>query len=212
MRYFPVNLDLKGKRAVVIGGGEVAARKVIGLLEAGAEVQVVSPEADESIRRLHQEGRIGLKKKGYERGDLENAFLAVAATDDRQVNQSIRQEALEKKILLNIVDKPEFCDFVFPSRVQRGEFLITISTGGASPALSKKIRQDLEKIFGEEYATLVDLLGKIRQQIPAERRRSLEENFSRFVRTPILEAIRRGDSGEIWKLVEEHFGKGIEPC
>lgn len=203
MRYFPVNLDLQGKLAVVIGGGTVAARKIENLLEAGAKVRVVAPELHEDLRKL----QIVYRPRGYRPGDLAGAFLAVAATDDRRLNLRIRREAKMRKVLLNIIDKPEFCDFVFSSRVNRGEFMLTISTGGASPALAKKVRQDLERQFGEEYGELVRLLGKIRQKIPPPERRKYESAFTRLVRSPILTLIRRRDHRGINRLIKGCFGQ-----
>ncbi|MBI2083717.1 MAG: bifunctional precorrin-2 dehydrogenase/sirohydrochlorin ferrochelatase [Deltaproteobacteria bacterium] len=207
MRYYPINLDLKGKKVVVIGAGSVAYRKVLGLIEAGAVVEVVAPESHPELKQLAQKGAIRLKERGYVTGDLRGAFAAIAATDDRALNLELRDEATSENVLLNIVDKPEFCDFVFPAKVARGEFLLTISTGGGSPALAKKIREELEAQFGEEYGDLTALLAGIRAKIPPEERRKYEEKFSLFVRSPILEAIRANDSEKIRSLVRDHFGE-----
>lgn len=207
MKYYPVNLDLRGKKVVVIGAGNVACRKVLGLLEAGAKVEVIAPDSHDELEQMSKKGEIVLKKRGYLEGDLNGAFAAIAATDDRGLNLRIREEAMAEHLLLNIVDRPEFCDFVFSSRISRGEFLITISTGGGSPALSKKIREELEGQFGEEYGRLVSLLAEIRNKIPPEERRSYEEKFTRFVRSPILQAIRNNDMKKINSLIGDHFGE-----
>lgn len=215
MRYFPVNLDVWGRRAVVIGGGAVALRKAESLLEAGAKVKVVAPEVLPKLARLAEPARLAkgrrlvVKKRGYRKGDLAGVFLAVAATDDRPVNLKIRREATDRGVLLNIVDHPEFCDYVFPSRLNRGEFLLTVSTGGSSPALAKKIRQELERRFGWEYGKLTALLGTIRGKIPPGNRRKYESRFSGFVRSPVLNLIRRGDRRGVQRLVRKYFGRTL---
>ncbi len=206
MRYFPVNLDLRDKPVVVIGGGEVAARKIETLLEAGARVRVVAPELHPDLDHAARRRRLVLCRRGYREGDLKGAFAAIAATDGRALNLRIRREAIRQRCLLNIVDRPEFCDFVFPSRINRGEFMVTISTGGASPALAKKIRQDLEKRFGEEYGRFVALLAKIRAKIPPEERRRYELAFGKFVRSPVLGLLRKGDRAGVRRLVKGYFG------
>ncbi|MBI4374742.1 MAG: bifunctional precorrin-2 dehydrogenase/sirohydrochlorin ferrochelatase [Deltaproteobacteria bacterium] len=207
MRYYPVNLDLKGKKVVVIGAGNIAYRKVLGLLEAGAVVKVVAPESHAELRALAGKGTITIEGRGYAPGDLRGFFAAIAATDKHDINLEIREEATEEGVILNIVDRPEFCDFVFPAKVVRGEFLLTISTGGASPALARKIREELESQFGDEYGRLVALLSDIREKIPPEKRRSYEEKFTRFVRSEVLDAIRKNGFKRIASLVKEHFGE-----
>lgn len=209
MRYYPINLDIRGRPVVVIGGGQVALRKIEGLLEAGARLRVVDPRPLPEVRRLAEKGKITLVRRAYRKGDLGRAFAAVASTDDRQVNLAIRGEAKRKRILLNIVDRPAFCDFVFPSRIQRGEFMVTISTGGASPALSRKVREELEEFFGPEYGVLVDLLGRLRKKIPPAVTSGADKLFTAFVRSPVLAHIRRGDWGAVDRLLQSIFGVSL---
>ncbi len=204
VRYYPVNLDLKGRPVVVIGGGEVAIRKIQGLLEAGARVKVVDPDSVAEVRQLARQGKITLVRRRYRTGDLGSAFAAIASTDDRAVNLKIHDEASKKKILLNIVDKPEFCSFVFPSRINRGEFMLTISTGGASPAFARMVREELEERFGEEYGLMADLMSHLRRVLP--KGEETGRRFSRFVRSSALSCLRRRDWPGVDRLLKRHFG------
>ena len=140
-RYYPAYLDLTGKRCVVIGAGVVAERKVTQLLAAGARVMLVSPTATGAIQRLADEGKVRWIRRGYVRGDLAGATLAIAATDDEQVNRQVHAEAQREKVLLNVVDVTPLCGFIAPSVVERGPVTVAISTAGASPALARKLRE-----------------------------------------------------------------------
>jgi len=159
--YYPVFLDLEKKRAVVIGGGRVAERKVISLISAGARITVISPAITKRIEREKENGRIRHISRQYRKGDLKNAFLVIAATDSRAVNEKV---ARESPGLVNVVDTPELCNFIVPSIVNRGPLTIAVSTGGVSPALSKSIRQELEGIYDHEISGYLKLLGKIRSE------------------------------------------------
>lgn len=207
MRHFPVNLNIREKKVVVIGGGAVAARKVRDLLEAGANISVIDPKPTAFISRLAAKEKIYLIRRSYRTGDLQGAFLAVASTDRREVNLQIQREAAKKRILLNVVDQPEFCSFVFPARIRRGEFLVTISTGGASPALSKWARKKLERIFGPEYGHLVSLLGQLRERF--RERGDLKRQarkLAAFLNSPILSLLRRKDRQGVDRLLKKYFG------
>ncbi len=167
-KYYPINLDLKDKKCIVIGGGEVAQRKVETLLEVGATVWVISPQVTDKLQHLAEQAVISCYLRDYRAGDLHGAFMAVGATDNQQVNRQIARDAAAANILVNIVDQPQLCNYIVPASVIRGELVISISTGGNSPALSRHIRQQLERQFGPEYETLVDLLGKVREQVLAQ--------------------------------------------
>ncbi|HHT9140526.1 MAG TPA: precorrin-2 dehydrogenase/sirohydrochlorin ferrochelatase family protein [Candidatus Tripitaka californicus] len=158
-RYYPIYLDVKGKRCVVVGGGEVAYRKALGLKEVGAEVVVIAPEFYKEFRSKRG---ITLLRQKYSGECLAGAFLVIAATDDKEVNQKVWEDAQRHGLLVNVVDQPGLCNFIVPSVVNRGELQISISTGGASPALAKRIRQELEDLFGPEYSELIQLLSKLR--------------------------------------------------
>ncbi|MFC2122803.1 bifunctional precorrin-2 dehydrogenase/sirohydrochlorin ferrochelatase [Bacteroidota bacterium] len=163
--YYPISLNLSGKKCVVVGGGVVALRKVRGLLEHGASVEVISPSVCSDISALADAGKIGVRVKRYEPGDLDGAFLVIVATAESDTNQEVAREARRRKVLVNVVDDPEQSDFNVPSIVRQGDLIIAISTGGKSPALSRKIRTRLEKNFGEEYAALTDLINEVRSEL-----------------------------------------------
>jgi precorrin-2 dehydrogenase/sirohydrochlorin ferrochelatase len=167
MPYYPVCLDLRGRPCVVVGGGKVAERKVNGLLACNAQVKVISPDLTEELMQLHTDGKLEWLDRPYRRGDLAQAFLVIAATDDEQAQQMVQEEAEEQNKLLNVADVPQRCNFILPATVRRGDLTIAVATGGKSPALAKKLRQELEKRVGPEYTVLVNILGALRPQILA---------------------------------------------
>lgn len=192
---------------MVIGGGKVGLGKLKGLLEAGARIRVIDPKPLSELFRLAKKKKIDLVPRSYRAGDLSRAFAAVAATDDRQTNQAIRREAKRKKVLLNVVDKPEFCDFVFPAVVRRGDFSVSISTGGASPSLAKKVREELEGLFGPEYGLLVRLMLSLREKTsPGPARSRL---FRQFVRSPVLASLKKRNWMEVDRLLRRYFGYSV---
>ena len=162
--YYPVFLNVKGRHCTVIGGGQVALRKVTTLLEDGAKVTVISPDLCPELTNLSKKTEISVIHREYRKGDLEGAFVAIAATDSSIINQQVAAEAREKSVLVNVVDDAGYSDFIAPSIVRRGEITIAISTSGQSPALARKLRTKLEKEFGEEYARLGRLLGEVRAE------------------------------------------------
>ena len=143
--YYPVFLDLHGKRCLIIGGGNLAESKIAKLLDAGAKITVDSPKINAGIKTALKQGNLEWLEREYQTGDLAGAFLGIAATNLRAVNQRIFQEAEELGILLNVVDEPSQCTFIAPSIVNRGPVTVAISTGGASPALARKLRECLSE-------------------------------------------------------------------
>jgi precorrin-2 dehydrogenase / sirohydrochlorin ferrochelatase len=166
---YPIALALTGRLCVVIGSGDVAERKAHSLLAAGAKVAVVAEACTEGLERLARRGEIELRRKPYAFGDLEGAFVAIAATSNSSLNAEIFREAEERHVLLNAADDVQHCHFAVPSVVRRGHFLLAVSTGGKAPALSKRLREELAQQFGSEYGVLVDLLGDIRREMIADR-------------------------------------------
>ena len=158
-KYYPVYLDVKGKKCVIVGGGEVAYRKACSLKEAGADVNVISPD---TCPEMSNEKGLTLINKSYDESYLDGAMLVIAATDDEEVNKKVSLDAGKRNIIVNVVDRPELCSFIVPSTVNRGDLCISISTGGASPALAKNIRKELEGVFGSEYGEYINLLTKMR--------------------------------------------------
>lgn len=156
---------LAQRLCIVVGGGKVASRKVTGLLEAGAAVTVISPVLDDAIQHAASQEQIRWIARPYQEGDLAGAFLVIAATDDAPVNHAVFAEAEGRHILVNVVDDPQHSNFILPAQVRRGDLSIAISTGGASPALARRLREKLDADFGPEYTLLVQLLGEMRPRL-----------------------------------------------
>ena len=190
--FFPVYLDIRGKRVLVVGGGMIAQRKITSLLECGAVVFVVSRELTPLVNQYREEGRIKIIGREYEKYLLDNIFMVIAATDDTQLNHQISQDSTARGLLINAVDQPEDCNFIFPSVLKRGDLVLSISTSGKSPALARKIRERLEHEFGNEYARLLNIMGGIRKEVlswglPQSKNSLL---FKELIDGPLPEAIR----------------------
>ncbi len=164
-RYYPAFLDIEGRKCVIVGGGEVAARKAKALAQAGGLVKVVSPEVCRRVSELAEKGLVELLQRRFRARDLDGAFLAIASTDDRKVNEKVFAAARRKRVLVNVVDSPAQCDFIVPSVVSRGAMSIAISTSGVSPALARMMRQELQKRYGRGYARFLSVMGKARGTI-----------------------------------------------
>ncbi|RPJ55780.1 MAG: siroheme synthase, partial [Acidobacteria bacterium] len=165
----PIVVALSAVPVTVVGAGAVAERKIAALLEGGASVTVVSPEATPSVEAWAAEGRLTLKRRPYRAGDLKGARLAYAATSRSEVNRAVRVEAIAEGVWLNVVDQPDLCDFITPAIVRRGDLTIAISTNGRAPALAKQIREDLERQFGADLAERVDEAARARPKTNVER-------------------------------------------
>jgi precorrin-2 dehydrogenase/sirohydrochlorin ferrochelatase len=171
---YPIFLDLSGRRCVVVGGGEVASRKAHKLLQARARVVVISPEIKPELESVAVE----IHRRHYREGDLEGAYLAFAATDSRETNAAVAWEAKERGIPVNVADKPSDGDFALPSTLRRGSLQVAVSTGGASPTLARRIKNELEEAFGPEWAGVVEEFDKARRN-GRETDERLEEEVSR---------------------------------
>jgi precorrin-2 dehydrogenase/sirohydrochlorin ferrochelatase len=157
-KFYPIFLDAAGRKAVVIGGGAVAARKARTLTAAGATVTVISPELGASLTRMAERGAVTHVPRKYRKGDLAGALLAVAATDDPRANMKAAEEASERGVLLNCARPPDAGNFIVPSSVTRGGLTVAIATGGGCPALSKRLRKDLDVFLGREYGPFLEFL------------------------------------------------------
>lgn len=191
-KLFPIYVKLDGREALVVGAGKIGQSKIQGLLESGASIRVVALEASPQVREWARSGAITLEERVFSLSDLDGVFLVIVATTARSVNEAIFREASKRGILCNIVDVPELCDFFYPAVVRRGDLQIAISTGGQSPILGQKIRQQLERQFPSGYAQWVAKLGRTRRQVlrsdlaPEEKRFLLqslasEEAFQQMV-------------------------------
>jgi precorrin-2 dehydrogenase/sirohydrochlorin ferrochelatase len=164
---FPMFLKLEGRQCLVVGAGKVGEPKIGGLLESGAHVRVVALDASPIVRQWARSGKIDLELRPFVADDLDGAFLAVVATNSRTLNERVYHEAQRRRVLCNVVDVPDLCDFFYPAVVRRGDLQIAVSTAGQSPSLAQKIRQQLEKQFGPGYAPWVTELGETRRLILA---------------------------------------------
>jgi len=208
MKYYPVYLNARGRRCVIIGGGSVAGGRAQSLVEAGAQVTVIAPRLAPGPTRLAGEGRLTWLARSYRRGDLAGAFLAIGAANNRAANRQVWQEAEELGILVNIVDDPPHCAFIAPAVLRRGNLTVAISTGGAAPALAVRLRQQLEQIIGDEYGRFLELVEPIRHSVAArhpnfEQRRAL---WYQLVDSDALDLLRRGNEPEARCLITEIMG------
>lgn len=163
--YYPLFLDITGKECLIIGGGSVAERKAVMLLRFNSFVRVISPKATKRLLHLSDTGRISLTLRKYRPGDHANAAIIFACTDDRETNRLVREDAAALRIPVNVVDRPEECDFIVPSIVKKGDITIAISTSGRAPMASKKMRQAIEATIVKDHATYVRITGSIREYI-----------------------------------------------
>jgi len=174
---FPLFVELEGRPCVVIGGGAVAERKVEGLLAVGAVVTVVSPELDPALARLAIAGRIAHVARPYAAGDLAGATLAFAATDDGGVNAEVAREGRARRVWVNAADDPAHCDAILPAIVRRGAITVAVSTGGASPALARAVRERIEAALPEAYGPLAQVAADARRELRAAGRRASAEDW-----------------------------------
>ncbi len=208
--YYPVFLNLKGRACVVIGGGRVAEGKVRNLTKHDCSVTVVSPRVTPAIGRWASQGRIAWLQRPYREGDLKGAFLAIAATNDNEVNRVIAEEAEREKALLNVVDYPPLCAFIAPAIVERGPVTIAISTSGASPALARKLRETLEGSELVQYADLAGVLSKARREV---KRRGLvvpPDRWQEHITMELVEMARDGREAEALELIVSRLAEGKE--
>lgn len=166
--YYPVYLDVRDRRCVIVGGGQIAEGKVAALLESGARICLISPEVTDEIQDMANSGALSLEKREYRDGDLEGAFIAIAATDDSALNERISREATARNVPLNVVDVTHLCTFIAPSIVRRGEVTVAISTAGLSPALARKLRVELQDSPALDYADMAPMLSEVRLELRSE--------------------------------------------
>lgn len=195
---YPINLILDEKPCIVIGGGDVAYRKIKGLLAAHAQVTVVSPQLTPNLLAMYQKTLFKWIKKPYTNGDIKGFFIAICATDDETVNQAAAKEAKRENILINVVDRLALCDFAMPAVIRRGDLLVTSSTNGKSPAMAREIRRELEKFLDTGYAPFIEKMALLRKEamnvIPSFTQR--EVFWRKILNADILKMIRNGKINE----------------
>jgi precorrin-2 dehydrogenase / sirohydrochlorin ferrochelatase len=198
-------IRLSGRRCVVVGGGDVGLEKVEGLLACDGDVTLVAPDAIEPLRELAAEGSIRWERRGYRPEDLEGTFIAIAATSDTEVNIAVFEDAERRAMLVNVVDVPPLCNFILPAIIRTGPLAIAISTAGASPALAKRIRDEIAEEYGEPYARLAVLLNEVRgwakDTLPTyQDRKAFFESIVNGEPDPV-ELLRQGDEQAVRDLV-----------
>ena len=203
MNFYPINLDIAGKSCVVVGGGKVALRKICGLLEAGASVKVIAPEVCAQVDELFQRGKILWTRENFSAELLGDELILIAATNSAEVNRQACEAARARKILVNSVDTGG--NFNVPSRIRRGEFLLTISTGANSPAFAKFVRRMLEAEFGENFGAGLEIIScarsELKRLLPNQAAR---EKFWRETLTPdIWQLLKSGDVDTLEKIFDE---------
>ncbi|HEY2385622.1 MAG TPA: bifunctional precorrin-2 dehydrogenase/sirohydrochlorin ferrochelatase [Candidatus Binatia bacterium] len=210
MQYHPVHLDLRGRPCVVVGGGEEALRKVESLLEAGARVTVVNPTLVPSLAALAETHEVIHHARAYRQGDLAGAALAYAAVDDPALQAALAAAATAAGVFLNVVDVPRLCTFIAPAVVRRGPVLVAVSTGGASPALARRLRQEIECQVGAEYGLAAAILAKVRPLVRAAQpdAATRSRTYAGLVDGPLLAALRARDAESVDAILRAAVGEG----
>ena len=207
---YPINLNIQGRHCLVVGGGAVAARKITTLLGCGAKVRVVSPIAVPEIRQLAAAEKIEWLERAYTGGDIGDSFMVFAATNQPAVQKRVTADAKLSGVLLNVASDPDASDFHVPASVRRGLLLLTISTGGGSPAFAKKLRTQMESEFGPEYTIILDLFARIREVVVADGRSQEDHQhlFHELIRSDIVEYIKVGDWQSVYMLLQNLLPPG----
>ncbi len=203
--YYPVMLDVRGRRAIVLGGDDLAAEKAAALVASGARVEVIHPDVGEALLGMVERGEVTLRMKRYESGDLEGAFVVVAVAREQELIEAIWRETQERGQPVNIVDVPRYCSFILPSVLRRGHLTVTVSTEGASPGLAKRVRRQLEETFVPAYGAYVDLAALARaylrrQGVDYETRDLFVEDF---MHSAVLELLNAGETARALTVTAE---------
>jgi precorrin-2 dehydrogenase / sirohydrochlorin ferrochelatase len=214
VKVYPIFLNLVGRPCLVVGGGAVGERKVKDLLQAGALVTVVSRELTPTLNNLVENGDITYLSGDFRPEHLTGMVLVIGATNDAETNRLISKLAQEWGLLINIVDAPELGNFNVPATLRRGELTVAVGTGGVSPALAKKVRRDLEQLFGPQYGPYLEILGKIRDKVLAGRRHHSGNAalFTALVQSPLYEALTRQDRRAVQGILQEILGDILPPA
>jgi siroheme synthase-like protein len=201
--YYPIYLDIENRSVVIIGGGNVCARKAETMLKYGARVTVVSPECTDEIERWAAEGLLTLNRKPYDDSDLEGANIVIASTDDVTVNERIAADCRARRIPVNVVDVTPLCEFIVPAIIESGSVQIAVSTGGRSPALARTLKEDLQRMVGPEYAEVNDALGSLRNGAKAVLPTDIDRKrfFDGIIARGILPMLREGKRREAYQTI-----------
>jgi siroheme synthase-like protein len=200
--YYPILLNIQGRKCLVVGGGKVALRKATALLEHSANVEVVSPTFCLELNQLATDGAIRAIQRDYKSEDLQHAFIAIAATDDAKTNERVAAEARRQRVLINVVDDPKNSDFIVPSYFERGDVIVAVSTSGRSPALARKIRSQLENDFKAEYAQLAVVADEARSELKQQGITISSDTWQQVLSlNSLIELLRQGKNQEAKEIM-----------
>jgi siroheme synthase-like protein len=198
---YPVQLVVTGRRCVVVGAGRIAARKIDALLAAGADVHVIAPDVGDEVRAWAGAGRLVVSEREFEPTDLDDAWLATTATGVPAVDHAVFEAGEARRVWVNSADDPANCSFTLTSVVRQGDLVVTIGTGGRSPALAAWLRRRLTEELGPEYATLLDVLSEAREELRAAGRSSEDPDWQSAIDSGMLDAIRAGRVDEAKEIL-----------
>ena len=201
--YYPIYIDIEDRDVVIIGGGNVCARKAETMMKYGARVTIVSPEFTEEIEAWARDGKLALKRKHYEEADLDGANIVIASTDIQSVNEQIAADCRRRRIPVNVVDVTPLCEFIVPAIIESGSIQIAVSTGGKSPALARTLKEDLQRTIGPEYAEVNDVLGTLRDGAKATLPTDVDRKrfFDGIIARGILDLLRSGRRREAYETI-----------
>lgn len=201
--YYPIYLDIENRSVVIIGGGNVCARKAETMMKYGARVTIVSPEFTEEIEQWAREGCLALRRKEYDPSDLDGANIVIASTDVQEVNEQIAADCRARRIPVNVVDVTPLCEFIVPAIIESGSIQIAVSTGGRSPALARTLKEDLQRTIGPEYAEVNDVLGTLRDSAKRVLPTDIDRKrfFDGIIAEGILPMLREGKRREAYETI-----------
>ena len=206
MGYYPVFLEMKDRRCVVIGGGAVAERKVEGLVTAGANVTVISPGITDGLKELLKQGAIRHVAREYQTGDRAGYDLVFVATDNLEINAVVSSEARSLRIWVNSADDPDHCDFMLPAVIRRGDLAVAVSTGGVSPAVTRAVREELDEYFNADYARFVQIAGEVRRELREKSVSPGASAWNRALQGDFRRLIKEGKPEQAKELLLETLG------
>ena len=212
--YYPIFLDIEDRDVVIIGGGPVCERKAETMMRYGARVTVVSPDFTSAIESWAAAGKLKIRRKQYDAGDLDGASIVIASTDDETINTRIADDCRQRRIPVNVVDVTHLCEFIVPAIVEQGSIQLAVSTGGKSPALARTLKEDLQKFVGPEYAEVNDILGTLRPSakkvLPTDTDR--KRFFDGIIARGVVDMLRRGKRRQAYETIAKACAEaGVEP-
>lgn len=212
MGYYPIFVELNGKRCLVVGGGNVGLQKVGGLLAAGADLTLVSPDLHPELQKLHDDGRFRWVARDYQDGDVDGYDLVMVATDDGAINATVASAARAQKIWVNSADDVPNCDFILPSVVRKGQIVVCASTGGASPALARRLREELDAYLDDDFPALANLLAEVRRELRSRGIVPDAEIWQQAITGQVRVLVAQRRIGQAKALLLKGLGIGVDPA